>query len=181
MFQKRNDFEIVGLLQKGPNHLRSIAKYFNLPPSTTMRILNSLVEENVLDFKEVGKNKEFFLKDSPERKIYEFFVEHYKKLACLQNPMIRKITEEIAKITKNNELVILFGSYAKGLETKTSDIDIFVETNNKQTREDLELLSNKLSVKMGDFDNNSLLGKEILNNHIVLQNVERFLYLQDER
>ena len=76
-------------------------------------------------------------------------------------------------LRKRFKVAILFGSYAKGLAKKGSDIDIFVETGSSELRRELEKLNSRLSIKIGKFDGKSLLGKEILRNHVVLKGVER--------
>lgn len=175
MFHKRNDFEIIAVLQKGSKHLRSISKELNLPLTTAMRTTNFLIAENVIDYIERGRNKDFFLKKSPERDVYEHIVEKYKVIKVLQKPLLRTYIQRILALTRENELVVLFGSYAKSMETGTSDIDIYVETKNPILKKHISEISAKISVKIGNFEKNSDLGREIIKNHIILQNVERYL------
>ena len=177
MFQIRNDLEMVALLQKEPKHLRQIAKELNIPLTTVMRLSRSLVDESVLDFREIGKSKQFFLKDTLESLVYEHMAEHYKKLKILQKPLIRKVVQEVLEIAKENQLIILFGSYAKGLEDKDSDIDLYVETKSTVLKKKLESISDKLSVKIGKFNGDSALAKEIIKNHVIIQNVEGYFNL----
>lgn len=173
MLRKRNDLEILNILQNNPKHIRQIAKDLDMIPSTVMRTVRTLMEENVVDYKKIGKNKEFYLKDSIEKNIYLNLAENYKKLKIIQKPKIRRIVEELIKTT-NNELIVLFGSYSKGIENKNSDIDIYIEIKSNSLKKELEKISNKLSIKIGDFDKESLLGKEIIKNHIIIQNIERY-------
>jgi predicted nucleotidyltransferase len=177
MFQIRNDYEIVALLQKEPKHLRKIAKELNVPLTNVMRLSQNLVEENVLDFREIGKSKQFFLKNTLESQVYQHMAEHYKKLKVLQRPLIRKIVQEVLDIVKGNQLIVLFGSYAKGLENKDSDIDLYVETKSTTLKKKLESISDKLSIKIGEFNKDSALAKEIIKNHVIIQNVERYFDL----
>ena len=71
-------------------------------------------------------------------------------------------------------MVILFGSYAKGIAKKDSDIDVYVDTTDKTLKRALQETHSKLSIKIGKFDISDLLIKEIVKNHIVIKGVEEF-------
>lgn len=180
MLQIRNDFEIIEELRIDSMHLRQIATRLKLVPSTVMRILKKLSEENIVDYKKEGKNNRYFLKGSLECFTYLLMVEEYKKLKILQNPAIRRISKAIESLT-NGELVILFGSYAKNMQVKESDIDVYVETIDPMIKKKLSEVSDKLGIKIGNFDKNSELGQEIIKNHIILRNSSRFYELLNEK
>ncbi len=178
MVQKWNnvyiDMEIILLLFRGDSHIRSIAKQLNIPHSTIFRKLENLVKENVLDHKKEGKNKVFFLRKNLQAKNYVFNAERYKLMKLLKRyPELTIIVDELLKKNKE-ELIILFGSYAKFHVKPESDIDIYVETRSRKSKEEIESVNSKISVKIGDFDINSLLIKEIIKNHIILKGVEKF-------
>lgn len=176
MVQKRDslDLEIILLLLKGENHLRGIAKELGEPHSTVLRKLDGLVKEKVLDYTKKGKNKVFFLKGNLETKNYVFNAERYKLIKLLKlYPEMGIIIEEVLKNTKE-DLVVLFGSYAKFAAKKDSDIDLYVETRSKEEKENIEATHSKIKVKTGDFDLSSELIKEIMKNHIILKGVEEF-------
>jgi predicted nucleotidyltransferase len=176
MLQIRNDLNIIEILQKESDHIRNIAKKLNLVPSTVMRTLNLLQKENVVDFKKEGKNNKYFLKDTLEAEIYLQLSENYKLLKISEQPNLRRIIKEL-KTSSSEELIILFGSYAKNTATNTSDIDIYIETNDSSLKQKLSKISDKLNIKIGNFDKDSALGKEIIKNHIIIQNISRFYKL----
>ncbi|MBS7657087.1 nucleotidyltransferase domain-containing protein [Candidatus Bathyarchaeota archaeon] len=176
MVQNKNnlEFEIILLLLNGENHLRGIAKQLNESHSTVLRKLNRLVKENVLDFKKEGRNKVFFIKKNLQSKNFVFNAERYKLLKLLKKyPEVSVIIEDILKKCEER-LIILFGSYAKFMAKKDSDIDVYVETRNKKVKEKIELVHSKINVKTGDFDQSSQLIKEIIKNHVILKGVEEF-------
>ena len=72
-------------------------------------------------------------------------------------------------------MAAIFGSYAKGTAKKDSDIDLYVETEDKTLKRRLELLDSRLSVKTGEFDANHLLIKEIIKDHVIVKGVERYI------
>ena len=174
MEQKDYKSEIVEELLHEESHARAIAKKLNINHMIAVRKLKELLVENVVDFKENGKNKTFYLKKTIEAKICIFNAEHYKLVKLLkQYPVLRSIFEKIQK-NKEIKLALLFGSYAKGLAEKSSDIDIFIETNNRNLKKELESINTKLNVKIGKFVLLSILAKEIIKNHAVIKGIEEF-------
>lgn len=168
------DSEIILLLLKGENHLRGIAKQLNESHSTILRKLDRLVKENVLDYKKEGRNKIFFIRKNLQAKNYVFNAERYKLIKLLKiYPELNIIIDELLKKSKEN-LILLFGSYAKFLAKEDSDIDVYVETRNKKVKEELESVHSKVKVKIGDLDLDSQLIKEIIKNHLIVKGVEEF-------
>jgi predicted nucleotidyltransferase len=174
MEQKDYKAEIVLELLKAENHVRGIAKALNTNHMNISRKIKELYKENIVDYREEGKNKKYFLKKTSEAKIYVSIAENYKLLRVLEKyPSLRTIIE---KIQNNNKvkMAILFGSYAKGLAKQDSDIDIYIDTEDKKLKHELEPIDSKLSIKIGRFDKDNLLIKEIIKNHVVLKGVEEY-------
>ena len=71
-------------------------------------------------------------------------------------------------------MALIFGSYAKSIEKKDSDIDIYIDTEDRKLREEVNRLDSRLSVKIGKYDKSNLLIKEIEKNHIIIKGVELF-------
>jgi len=176
MLHKRNDFEILEILLKEDSHVREIAAKLNMIPSTVMRILKRMQKEGIVDFKKEGRNTRYFLKKTTEAKISAQMVENYRLQKIMQNPSLRMVLMELIESTEG-ELIVLFGSHAKGNATEKSDIDIYLETKDSSLKEKLRKISDKLSIKIGNFDKESLLAKEIIKDHIIIQNVDRFYRL----
>tara|TARA_Y100000310_G_scaffold338140_1_gene426987 strand:- start:2657 stop:3208 length:552 start_codon:yes stop_codon:yes gene_type:complete len=176
MVQKRDNMElgIVGLLLKADNHVRGIAKKLDESHSTVLRKLNSLTKENVVDSRREGKNKIFFLKDNFFSRSYILQAELHKLAKLLRrHPELGVIFEEILKKTDEG-LIVLFGSYAKGLAKKGSDIDIYIETKSRNIKKIIEGIHSKINVKIGTFDVKSPLIKEIIKDHVIIRGIEVF-------
>lgn len=166
--------EVIGALISGRMHARAVAKKIGCNHMTAARVLKRLTEANALDFKMEGRNKVYFVKKTAEARNFAIMAEFYKLNKLLQKyPELRLIIESIQKNAGVN-LAILFGSYAKGMAKKESDIDIFVETKDAKLKQELSFLSTKLSVKIGDYDRSSLLIKEMEKSHVVIKGVEYF-------
>ncbi|MCC7574671.1 nucleotidyltransferase domain-containing protein [Candidatus Woesearchaeota archaeon] len=171
------NYEIVLELIKKNNHIRGLAKALNTNQTTIARKMQELEQQNLVDYVYEGKNKVYFLKNNLETKEYKKIIEHYKLLEIIKKqPRLRKIVEKI-KSNPDIKLAILFGSYAKHTQQESSDIDIYVETKNKQIKKEIELQDSKINVKTGDFNKESLLTKEIIKNHIILKGVDRYYEL----
>jgi len=175
MLQKRNDLEIIEQLIKEPKHIRALAIKLNIIPSTIQRTIKKLEEQNIVDYKIQGKNNIYKIKNTPEAKQYVYITEHYKLIKILQKTELRFIIKQLQEKTQN--LIILFGSYAKNLEKKDSDIDVYIETEDLNLQKELSKISKKLSIKIGNLNKESPLTKEIIKNHIIIQKVERFYEL----
>jgi predicted nucleotidyltransferase len=168
----QNNYKIIEALLKSENHIRGLAKLLNTSQTTIARKAQELHENNVVDFKQEGKNKVVFLKKSLEAKQHAYNVETQKLLETLKKyPHLRRIIELIKKNEKIS-LAILFGSYAKNTAKKDSDIDIYLDTTDSKLKEEVELIDSKISVKIGKYDKDSLLIKEIEKNHVIIKGIE---------
>ncbi len=169
------EFEIVlTLLKEKKSHVRGIAQNIGASPSKVSRTLKEMVKKNIVDFETEGKNKVFGLKKGIESASYAYMAEHYKLFKVFQKyPEMAVICEDILKKT-DEKLVVLFGSYAKFRANKGSDIDVYIETENRSVKNKVENINSKLSVKIGSFDASSFLAKEIIKYHVILRGVEYF-------
>ena len=173
-YKKDYELEIVNELLNNKNHIRGIAKKLNTNHMNIARKIKELEKENVVDYKQEGKNKAYFLKKTIEAKNYVLSAESYKLTNLIKKyPDIRIIAEGVQK-DKRIKLAILFGSYAKGIAKSDSDIDIYIETSDKRIREDISLINTKMSIKIGKYDKSSLLIKEIEKNHVIIKGVEQY-------
>jgi len=176
MVQNRDnlELEIFLFLIKNKSHLREISRSLNKPHSTILRRINILLKEGVLDYKKEGKNKVFFIKNNLKSKNYIYSAEIYKLSKLIKKcPELGIIFEDIKKAVPKG-MIILFGSYAKENYKEKSDIDIYIETLNNSVKNKAKNINSKINVKIGKFDINSLLIKEIIKNHIIIRGVEEF-------
>lgn len=174
MAQKDYKLEIVLVLIKGSNHLRGIASNLNINHMMIARRIKEIMKENAIDFRVEGKNKVFFLKKTIEAKNYVYSAESYKLNKLLgKYPTLRQIVEKI-QANKKIKLAALFGSYAKGIAKEESDIDLYIDTNDKKIKENISLLNTKLSVKIGKYNKSNLLIKEIEKNKVIIKGFELY-------
>ena len=164
--------EIVALLQQANLHPRGLAEKLQTNHMTVARKLRHLVDENIADYRTEGKNNVYFLKKSIEGRNAAMIAEVYKQSRIVSTyPVLRGIFQEVQEM-REIPLALLYGSYAKGLPTKDSDIDIYIETLNSTLKKQLEQRHSLLSVKIGEFDPKSLLIREIIKDHVIIKGVE---------
>jgi len=163
-------------------YIREVNKLLEISPRTAQLILEDLEDKGIIESKTRGKIKTYKINLSEFTKKYLVFVEQYKAIAFLENNLM--IKEIVEKITPNVKGIgIIFGSYAKGIEKKGSDLDIFVAGN--YNKEEIKRVSKNFGIDISikcypikTFEKNKnkdILLKEILKNHIVFVNAEQFI------
>jgi predicted nucleotidyltransferase len=181
MVQKHSAFnslalEIINAVMEGEMlHARGIAQKLGTNHTVILRRVKDLIEANVLDFAQKGRNKQYFLKKTAEAEAFAVMAESFKLAKTLQKyPLLRGIVEKI-RLDGRIRLAVLFGSFAKGTAAKNSDIDVFIETTDRNLKKELSLLDSKLSIKIGLADLKEPLFKEIEKTHVIIKGVEEFL------
>lgn len=123
---------------------REIASILKVSHMSVNRTMRELAELNFVNFVTIGKAHLWKV----NHKSYAFgaLSELIRGVSGIQEPI-----EELKKILLKNlpktliKRIVLFGSIAKGSERTNSDIDIFVLTRDKQSKEKLEPSIEKLS------------------------------------
>lgn len=97
--------------------VREIAKLTKIPKSTVQKYLVELKKSNLIDEKNKAKTTLLF-----RTKKVNFYIEK-----MIETNLIDHLKEKL-----NPSCIILFGSFRKGESEKDSDIDIFIETQEKK-------------------------------------------------
>ncbi len=180
-----NKLKIINYLGKHLNKsftMLELSKATKIPYATFYRTIEQM--KNVVTIQIVGKAKTVTLNtDNPVIKSYlTISSEEEKKEFLEKQPILKKIATEL----NTTDIIVLFGSYARGTERTTSDIDILVI--NKKGEKSLsfskyELLFKKkinpLFMTKSEFmtmlhEKEENVGKQTLENHIILNNSEHF-------
>ena len=143
-------------------------------------VLTSMEKDSILKSRKQGSLKMYSLNTSnPQIKEHIIMAELQKKAGFLSK------NKKIAHLFKSdNRIVGLFGSYAKGTQEDSSDIDLFIIGGKK--KEDYDSMGKKydLEISIKYFDEKEFkqllkqkntLVKEMINNHILIFNVEKFI------
>ncbi|MEK6862236.1 MAG: nucleotidyltransferase domain-containing protein [Nanoarchaeota archaeon] len=177
MYQKRNNqLEVIllYLLDYGKQYyLREISNLTKIPLRTVQTILNILEKNCILKSKTAGKNKYFRLNlDNIQTKHYLLQAEIYKtSLFVDKYPIFKTFMKKV----NLNEVIILFGSFAKFSANKDSDLDMLVISNFGRVILPVHLLPYKIhEINMTEItfikslEKQEALLKEIEENHIIL-------------
>ena len=167
-------YEVLLLLINKSMHGRELAKKLDTSLTRVQSILTELRGINVLDYKVAGKNHVYFIKKNLQSKSLILNAENYKLIKILDKyPKFEPLFQDVI-IKSKCSLIILFGSYAKGVEKKESDIDIYVDSISHKIKKEVEDIYNLINVKIGEFDLDNLLVKEIIKNHVIIKGGELF-------
>ena len=180
-----NHLQIMSLFTKGFNkeyYIRQIHQITGLSPRTAQLLLEDLERKTVLESTTRGKIKTYKLKKSALTKQYIILSELYKRISVMQeDPLLKEIIEKITPAIKG--IGIIFGSYAKRIQKKESDIDIFIvgeyESNeikriSNMYNKDIQIKKYPLKI-FSNADKKDILINEVLENHIVIKGMEEFV------
>ena len=130
-------------------HVREIERRTGLDIKTVSRELKALTEMNVLDYKKIGKNKHFFLKDTLESFNMEVMSELHKTNKLIQRNELLSV--QLQELHDEADFLI-FGSYANNTQTKNSDIDLAIfSRETKKTRNILSLINKKVHIQRSTY------------------------------
>ncbi|MEK6938609.1 MAG: nucleotidyltransferase domain-containing protein [Nanoarchaeota archaeon] len=166
-------YEIILSLLKAEKHGRELAKEIKTSLTRVQAILQELRGINVLDYKIEGKNHIYFIKKNLISKTFILNSENYKLAKTLTRyPLLSPLFQDI--LEKSRGMIILFGSYAKGIPKEESDIDIYIDTTNPKIKDVIQKINDQISVKIGKFNPEDLLIKEIIKNHVIITGAESY-------
>jgi predicted nucleotidyltransferase len=187
MFTKINDIDlkVLSVFTNGyylEYYIREIQKILEISSRTALKTLNKLEEKGILKSKQKGKIRLFTIKKTLIAREYLCLAEQYKKIKLYERELlIKEIFEKIDDFIDG--IVIIFGSYAKNLVKKNSDLDLFIigQYNEKKIKKvgniynlNIDLKSYPKKVFLENLNHDILL-KEILNNHITIKGTQNFV------
>lgn len=170
-------------------HVRQISRWLSRNHRTVSLALKRLEKQGIMKHEDVGKNKQYFLnldnvltrdclKNAESLKSMEFLEKHF---------ILKKLLTELSLDMRDTALM-LFGSYAKGEETKGSDIDLLIlkdKTERKILKNITEFAARhniniqiqkttqeQFELAIREKDN---LVVEIMKHHVILNNAELFI------
>ena len=177
--------------QKQSKTIREISKKIKSDYKITHTAIQRLLNKNILISKTIGKstlcklNKSYYGVE-----IYKAENERTKSL--LKNKNIKQLYKEVKEKIKSGFFIFLiFGSYAKGNQTKSSDIDIIFISNEKNFEEKIYNILSLLPLKTHNLvfteeefiqmkDSKKLnVIKETIENNIILYGIENYYKLKN--
>jgi predicted nucleotidyltransferase len=180
-----NHFRALSLFTRGLGaeyYIREVQRLLGISPRTSQLILDDLEKKTVLESRTLGKIRTYGIRKSEAAKDYLVFAEQYKKITFLRKrPMIGEVISKITPMVRG--LGMVFGSYAKGVEKKGSDLDVFIagDYDRRGVKGVSELYGIEISVKSypmeifkRDIRKDALI-REVLSDHVVFSGAEEFV------
>jgi len=177
-------------------HLREISRKINLGIPAVKNQIDKLLKEALIVKKYEGRNLKFFLNTKNLFLISYLYQVEYSRLKKLPK-FIKDMVFDFLKILENKPiLTIIFGSYAKGNYTKTSDLDIllvFNQLNKKEIEPKARIISNRYGINLEPiylsfkefrkkfFDERDDFMKGLKNNKIIINGIEYWVLLENEK
>jgi len=179
------DLRILILFTKGYEkeyYIREVEKLLEVSSRTALVTLAKLEKRGILESKTKGKIKTYSIKKSSLSMEFFLLTEQYKKIQFMEkNHLVKEVLEKADEFMQG--IVIVFGSYAKGMQKEDSDLDLFIvgtfdEKKIKETGNKYGLDINIKSYPMDIFEkeiHNDILLKEVIDNHILIKDTEGFV------
>ena len=114
--------------QESKYSIRQLSKIRKVNYKTAYQAIMKLHKEGVVSLEKLGNTINCSFNKKFDHLVYQAEDERRKDL--LNNKDFKVILEHL-KLLKNPSIVLLFGSYIKETQTKKSDIDLLVITNNE--------------------------------------------------
>ena len=132
---------------KKPKTIREIAKQIKADYKITHTATQRLIQKNILQAQTIGKSSLCSLNEKYFGiEVYE--AEDERKENILKNSNIKQLYKEIiSKVNTGFFILLLFGSYAKNKQTKTSDIDLMFISNDKDFESKISNILSLLPLK----------------------------------
>ncbi len=173
LFGSRSRIKALKKLSKHKDwwfNITELSKDIGMNKGGLSKILNRLEKENLIIMNRKGKIKIFKI-NGQNIFVSNVIVTLFKMEEGFFSDIKKKITEQFPE--KQIVSIILYGSYAKGLERLDSDIDLMVIAENKVSERKCKIIAEKLS---SEFLNKGLM----LTIDIIIKDEFRKLYLQKE-
>lgn len=182
---------VLFLEDKQPRTIRELSKAIRSDYKITHTAVQNLVSKKLILAKTVGKSTLCMLNDSYYGiEIYE--AENRRKDMLFKNNDLKQLYKEImGKLKHSLFIFLLFGSYAKGISTSSSDIDILFISNDADLEQKvlniLSLLPLKTHllvfreeefIRMKDSKESNIVKEAIVNN-ILLYGIESYYRLKN--
>lgn len=172
---------------KNPQSIMAISGANVIDYKNTYNTVNELHPE-IISKEKIGNTNLIKLNLVPNQQIYSVENKRTKQFLS-KHPTLKVVKKYIEELDYPFLIVLVFGSYVKNANTKTSDIDICIISDNKvkskELQEKLGLLSLKLEIQefttkefisMIEKKQNNL-GHEIVKSNIILYGAENYYNL----
>jgi len=187
----RNDTAIIQLLLKHTEEMsmQRIATLLKRDYKNTHNSIRRLEKEGILRMERFGQAYKITLIKRALPAIYE--AEYNRRKETLKNKDIAVITDQFKRLNTKLYVLLLFGSHAKGTQTKGSDIDLLfiIPDGNNDIEKEIQQLTRLIPrnvhltiITESEFramrdSKEFTVGKEAIQHHIILHGIEAYYEL----
>ncbi len=136
--------------------VRHIERILNLPLPSVIRYCKELEKENILSTEKISNIT--FYKANRSNNIYRLEKKLFNINLLYKSGLIDYIKEKLS-----NPVIIVFGSYSRGEDIESSDVDLFIETLSKKEIQ-LKNFESKIKRKIQIFRHKTI--KDVPNEHL---------------
>jgi predicted transcriptional regulator len=188
MISREVDIVKYLLESKEEANISKIAKALKMDYKNSHGIIMRLEKKGIIALKEFGKSIRVTLKDSFHPIIFE--AENKRREELLKDKNLKVLLEYFDRNMKNSFYVmLLFGSYSKGMGSKGSDIDLmFIVPNGCEgsMEKDIQGIASMIPMKLHinifsekDFismknSKEATVGSEAIKNNVILHGIEQY-------
>ncbi|MBU4502305.1 MAG: nucleotidyltransferase domain-containing protein [Nanoarchaeota archaeon] len=188
MVKIHNKLRIIKMLLENKTKeftIREIAKTTKIDYKTTYMITQELISEKTIKAKKAGQTTLCRIERS-QFNPYIYNAEYLRVQEILKNNNLNVMHRRIADTKEHFFILLLFGSYAKKKQTKGSDIDLMLITDNSKTKNKIRsaLSLMPLTTHLNTFTTEEFLsmlkttefnvGREADENNIILFGIEDY-------
>lgn len=167
--------------------INKVAKALRMNYRIVYEEVLSLEKENILRITKIGNANICQFKYKYNSKVVE--IEDIRKEEVCKNKDIALIYKRMSEIKNPFYVLILFGSYANKSQTRHSDIDLCLITDNKIVSEEVNTIVQitPLKIQLQEFSSQEFqsmlkskqfnVGNEIVKNNIIVHGLETFYEL----
>ncbi len=186
----KQEVEIIQFLLEHKNedlNIHQIALFLKKDYKTVHTIISRLVKTSLVDVVTFGKARKINLRNMIHPLIFE--AEYNRRVELLKNKNIAVLVDSFKAMPSQLYVLLLFGSYAKKIATKNSDIDLlFIVPDLAEEKMEREIyrvadtLPLKLHInvfKETDFiamynSRKITVGSEAIKNNVILHSIESY-------
>lgn len=187
---KGKETEIIKLLIENRDKelsINQIAKLLKKDYKNTHNIISRLSKMQLVELKPFGNSHRVILLNNPNPLIFE--AEYLRKNELLKSKDIAILYDSFKGLSSKLNILLVFGSYAKKVQTKHSDIDLMLivpDAEEEKMEKEIHTIGHILPLKIhinifkeNDFKamNNSkeiTVGSEAIKNNVILHGIESY-------
>jgi len=170
--------------------IHEISTTLKIPYPQTHRNIQSLIKRELVISEKVGKSNMISLRKDSVKKEYITAELNRRDNALKKYPILRRVISDLEKIPQLQYICVVFGSYAKGISKKNSDIDLLFIIPKDYDYGKFEMMTHQAFVtgyvdinigideslhEMWSTPSKLNVANEVLKGHIILKGTEGFL------